>query len=219
VSLVIFDLDNTLIDRTGPFRRWAEQFVARRGLDVGEVQWLVDADGDGFVPRPRFLSAVRARYGLDEPIDALLSSFRERIVALVEIDPRVPAALDGLRRDGWRVAIATNGSTAQQSAKIRRTGLAAHVDAIAISEEVGAAKPDPRIFHVAAHRCGRRTDEGGWMVGDCPTRDVAGGRQVGLRTIWLRRGRPWDSTAPAPEAIVDDVTETVAVLAGPPGSR
>jgi putative hydrolase of the HAD superfamily len=196
MPLVIFDLDNTLIDREAAFLRWAEQFVTGRGLGVEEVQWLVDADGDGFVPRAQFVSAVRERYGLDEPPD-----------------PRVPAALDRLRDDGWAVAIATNGSTRQQSAKIRKTGLDAHVDAIAISEEVGVAKPDRRIFHAAAQRSGCRLEEGGWMVGDCPARDVAGGRQVGLRTIWLHRGRAWDSATPAPEAVVGHVSESVAVLA------
>jgi putative hydrolase of the HAD superfamily len=150
VSLVIFDLDNTLIDREASFRRWARRFVARRGLDPAEVRWLVEADGDGFVPRARFLSAARERYGLDTPVDALLGSYQEEIVALVELDPQVPAALDRLRRDGWRVAIASNGSTRQQSAKIHRTGLDAHVDAIAISEEVGATKPDRCMFDVAA---------------------------------------------------------------------
>nr|WP_240943223.1 HAD family hydrolase [Planosporangium thailandense] len=210
--MVIFDLDNTLLDREVPFRRWATQFVAEHGLAPGEVQWLVNADGDGFVPRPRFLTAVRERYGLDEPLDVLVTSFREQIVALVELDPQVPLALDRLRREGWRVAIATNGNTAQQSAKIRRTGLESHIDALAISEEVGVAKPDPRMFQVAAQRCEARLEDGGWMVGDCPVRDVAGGRDVGLRTIWMRRGRTWDSIIHAPDAIVDDVTAAVAAL-------
>jgi putative hydrolase of the HAD superfamily len=216
MPLVIFDLDNTLIDREAAFLRWAEQFVTGRGLGVEEVQWLVDADGDGFVPRAQFVSAVRERYGLDVSPDVLLSSYRKEIVGLVEVDPRVPVALDRLRDDGWAVAIATNGSTRQQSAKIRKTGLDAHVDAIAISEEVGVAKPDRRIFHAAAQRSGCRLEEGGWMVGDCPARDVAGGRQVGLRTIWLHRGRAWDSATPAPEAVVGHVSESVAVLTGQP---
>jgi putative hydrolase of the HAD superfamily len=212
VPLVIFDLDNTLIDREVPLWRWAAQFVAEYALEPGEVQWLVSADGDGFVPRPRFLSAVRERYGLDEPLDVLLDSFRDQIVALVDLDPQVPLVLDRLRREGWRVAIATNGSTAQQSAKIQRTGLDSHIDALAISEEVGFAKPDPRMFQVAAQRCGTRLEDGGWMVGDCPARDVAGGQNVGLRTIWMRRGRTWDPDARAPDAIVDEVAGAVAVL-------
>jgi putative hydrolase of the HAD superfamily len=212
VPLVIFDLDNTLIDREVPLRRWAAQFVAEYAFEPDEAQWLVSADGDGFVPRPRFLSAVRERYGLDEPLDALLDSFRDQIVALIDLDPQVPLALDRLRRGGWQVAIATNGSTAHQSAKIRRTGLNAHIDALAISEEVGVAKPDPRIFQVAAQRCGTRLEDGGWMVGDCPVRDVAGGQNVGLRTIWMRRGRTWDPATQAPDAMANDVAGAVAVL-------
>jgi putative hydrolase of the HAD superfamily len=81
-----------------------------------------------------------------------------------------------------------------------------------ISDEVGMKKPDPQIFEVAARRAGARLADGGWMVGDCPTRDIAGGQRVGLRTIWLRHGRTWDPTAPAPEAIVDSLPETVPVL-------
>lgn len=212
MALVIFDLDNTLIDRTVPFRRWATSFVAERGLDAGEVAWLEARDGDGFTPREEFLGAVRDRYGLREPIDALLTSFRDAIVALVEPDPRVPALLDGLREAGWRVAIATNGSTDQQWAKIRRTGLDDHVDAVAVSEEVGARKPDRRMFEVAARRCGATLAGGDWMVGDCADRDIAGGQGVGLRTIWMRRGREWNPSAPAPDAIADDLDDVVPVL-------
>jgi len=231
VRLVIFDLDNTLLDRAVPFQRWANGFVARHALAPSEAQWLVDADGDGYVPRPRFLAAVRERYGLDETVADLLDSFRQQIVALTEPDPRVPAILDRLRHEGWRVAIATNGATAQQSAKIRRTGLDNHIDGLAISEEVGFAKPHRRMFQVAAQRCGVRLKDGGpmdggsmdggsmdggsmdgWMVGDCPLRDVAGGQEVGLHTIWVRRGRVWDPSARAPDAVVDDVAQAVRVL-------
>lgn len=85
---------------------------------------------------------------------------------------------------GWRIAIATNGETGQQWAKIRNTGLDGHVDTVAVSQEVGVAKPDRRMFDVAAERCGVRLSDGGWMVGDCALRDISGGRAMGLR--WLR---------------------------------
>ncbi|MEV7806919.1 HAD hydrolase-like protein [Microbispora sp. NPDC088329] len=41
---------------------------------------------------------------------------------------------------------------------------------------------------IAAERCGATLAEGGWMIGDNPTADIAGGRAVGLRTIWINRG-------------------------------
>jgi HAD superfamily hydrolase (TIGR01549 family) len=219
VPLAIFDLDNTLVDRTGPFRRWAAEFVADRGLDPAELRWLVAADDDGFAPRLGFMSAVRDRYRIDESPDALLDRFRNRMIAHLEPDPEVPSMLDRLRADGWRVAIATNGEVPQQQAKIDRAGLAGSVDAVAISQEVGVAKPDPHIFEVAARRCGARLADGGWMVGDCPTRDIAGGRGAGLRTIWLRHGRRWEPAAPAPDAIVDTIREVATALARAPQSR
>jgi FMN phosphatase YigB (HAD superfamily) len=68
------------------------------------------------------------------------------------------------------------------------------------------------IFAVAAHRCGTTLSGGGWMIGDSPTADVAGGAGAGLSTIWISRGRPWIGAGPAPDHIVDDVVEAVGWL-------
>jgi len=136
-------------------------------------------DRDGFTPRKEFLSAVRERYGLREPVGALMRRFREQIVALVEPDPQVPAVLDRLRVAGWRIAIATNGATTQQWAKIRSAGLDGHIDAVTVSDEGRAAKPNRRVFDAAAKRCGARLSDGGWMIGDCAVRDIAGGQAAG----------------------------------------
>lgn len=130
MALAIFDLDNTLVDRVATFRRWAGSFVARHDLEPREVAWLEarDGDGDGFTPRKQFLSAVRERYGIRESVSTLLRRFRGEIVALVEPDPPVSVVLDALREAGWRIAIATNGGTAQQWAKIHNAALDGHVD-------------------------------------------------------------------------------------------
>jgi putative hydrolase of the HAD superfamily len=140
-------------------------------------------------------------------VASVLEQLRGAIVANMDLDPAATVMLDRLRHNGWRVAIATNGDSAQQRAKIRRFGLEAHVDGIAVSGEVGVHKPDRRMFEAAAEHCGARLADGGWMVGDCATRDIGGGRAVGLRTIWLRRGRTWDPAEAAPDAIVDRLAE------------
>jgi HAD superfamily hydrolase (TIGR01549 family) len=208
VPLAIFDLDNTLIDRAASFLRWATRFVAVHGLEPADIAWLVDADGDGLVPRSQLLSGIRERFSVDLPLKA----YQAEIVELVELDPAVAVALDDLRASGWRVAVATNGETSQQSAKIRRTGLDAHVDAAAISEEVGERKPGRRIFEVAAERCGARLADGGWMIGDSAEADIAGGRNAGLRTVWMRRGREWDLAIPLPDGMADNIPAVVKAL-------
>jgi putative hydrolase of the HAD superfamily len=215
MPLAIFDLDNTLIDRAGVFEQWAAGFVAGLGLDPAEATWLIAADGDGFAPLEAFVTALRDRYRLDGSVEALLGRLRVDLVALVQPDPAAQAALERLRGNGWTIAIATNGNTDQQWAKIRQADLESRVDAVAVSAEVGAAKPDRRMFEAAAQRCGARLADGGWMVGDCAERDIAGAQAVGLRTVWLRRGRPWDPTATAPDAIVDRVDQIAPILLGP----
>lgn len=214
VPLVIFDLDNTLLDRDAVFRRWAVEWVADRGLAPVEVDWMVAADGHGYSPRLGFAEAMRERYRLASPATEVLDQYRRRLVELIEPDPRVLDALGRLRAAGWRIAVATNGPAGQRL-KIESFGLLDTVDAVVVSDEFGVAKPDPRIFAEAARRCGVRLTGTGehWMVGDCPLRDVAGGRGSGLRTAWVRRGRTWDGAEP-PDVVIDHVAEMVAVLAG-----
>jgi HAD superfamily hydrolase (TIGR01509 family) len=212
VTLAIFDMDNTLIDRAAAFHGWATDLVQRLGLDPRELDWLIESDGDGFSSRSGFAAQVKDRYGLDGPVEEVLRGVRAGVLDRVEPYPGAIAALDQLRRDGWLIALATNGGTETQWAKIRRLGLEAHVDAIAVSEEVGAHKPDRLMFETAAARCGASLATTDWMVGDCPTRDIGGAHALGLRTVWMRRGRDWQPSVPSPTAVADTVSEAAGLL-------
>ena len=85
------------------------------------------------------------------------------------------------------------------------------VDAWCVSEEAGVRKPEPAIFELAAERCGANLI-GGWMVGDSPEADVAGGQAAGLQTAWIRRGRVWPEDDPMPDLLVDTVAEAVMLV-------
>lgn len=208
--LVLFDLDNTLIDRLAAFRLWAAEFAAARPLGPGAVEWLVALDADGSVPMDVFFGRVRERFGLAEPADELWRAYRARLPSLVTCPPAVLDGLDRLRAAGWAVGIATNGMADNQTGKIRRTGLAGRVDGWAISGAEGVRKPEARLFEIAAGRCGGSL-EGGWMVGDDPVKDVAGGRGAGLRTIWVDRGVEAEPV-PAADLVVRDVLAAVEAL-------
>lgn len=53
------------------------------------------------------------------------------------------------------------------------------------------------------------------MVGDRPVRDVAGGQNVGLHTIWMHRGRTWHPATQPPDTTANDVARAVAILTSP----
>jgi putative hydrolase of the HAD superfamily len=210
--LALFDLDNTLVDRQATFRRWAESFAADHRLDLQAVDWLCEADNDGFARRIDVFGEACRRYGLREDPDDLTSTYWADYVACYCPDPSVVGALDRLRKAGWRVGIVTNGPSSQHE-KVARSGLGDLVDACCVSEEVGAAKPDPLIFAEALRRCGHAGDPSEvWMVGDTPEADIAGGRKAGFMTAWMHRGRKWPVTEYRPDAEIGSVSDAVELI-------
>jgi FMN phosphatase YigB (HAD superfamily) len=209
--LALFDLDNTLVDRDGAFRRWAEGFVAEYALPADALAWLIELDNGGYGSKDRLFTAVRERFGLTPTGSELLDAFRRTLPGLIGTFPGVRESLVALAEAGWRIGIVTNGH-ANQLDKMRATGLDALVHAWTISGEFGAVKPDRRIFAACATACGMDPDGGGWMVGDNPAADIEGGAGAGLTTIWLHAGREWPPGATRPDHTVADIPEAVALI-------
>ncbi|MCO8276421.1 HAD family hydrolase [Actinoplanes sp. TRM 88003] len=182
--LLLLDLDNTLIDRAGAYAAWA---LGRFG--ASEVPWLVEQDRDGYRTRDELAGVIAERYSLDAA--EMLVELRAGMVEQLAPDPRVDAALREVTAAGFVPVVVTNGTVAQQEAKLRRTGLDQLVAGWTISEGAGVRKPDRRIFEIAAASVGADLAEGGWMVGDHPAYDIGGGLAAGLRTAWVSAGRAW----------------------------
>src|SRR5262249_53290844 len=187
--------------------------VTARELDDSALSFLLTADAHHSGPMDRFFAAVRDVLDLGEPTHQLWGQYRRRMPELAACRPEDLDALRQLRQAGWRIGIVTNGMTDNQTGKIGRTGLAALVDGWCVSEEAGARKPDPKIFQLAAQRCGASVDHGGWMVGDNPVLDIAGGHAAGLRTIWVPpANQPRPVAGPAPDFTANSVAAAVAVI-------
>jgi len=211
--IALFDLDNTLVDRQAAHRRWAESFAEQMGLGQEAVEWLCEADDDGFARRDDVLSAARTHLGITEPTTLLVAQYRRTFPDFVKPDPDVTEALKRLRRARWRVGVVTNGPPTQH-VKLERSGLRPLVDACCVSEEVGARKPDPMIFKTALSLCGAGAQEVGpvVMVGDAPEVDIGGGKALGFCTIWMHRGRQWALDEYAPDATAGSVAEAVDMI-------
>jgi putative hydrolase of the HAD superfamily len=191
VPLLLADLDNTLIDRAGAFRRWALEFAAARGGGAADAQWLVAADQDGLQTRERLAALIGARFELDGQTEAeLVADLRGGLIGHIVADPAVSRALRAARAAGWVPFVVTNGTVAQQERKLRHTGLDRELAGWAISEGAGVRKPDPEIFRIAAAAAGQPLT-GAWMIGDSAEADIGGARKAGLPGVWLHRGRPW----------------------------
>lgn len=195
---VLFDLDNTLVDRHGTLAEWSEDFVARHRLSEAVRQELLDLLGERAYPSS--FEEIRARYRLVGTADQLWRSYCADIAAMVSCPADVLNGLDELRGLGWPIGVATNGAVDIQLAKLRATGIHSRVDGICVSEEATCRKPDPRMFALAAERCGITLAAGGWMVGDNPINDIGGGQAAGLETVWIADGDRdlWPTDLPEP---------------------
>ena len=214
MPLLLLDLDNTLLDRDGPFRAWGERFLDDIGAPPTDIDWLLSVDADGLTDRWDVADAIRNRYQLSVRAIDLVDELHDGVVAKTRLDPLVACALRIADDAGWVPVVVTNGAVRQQDAKIRRTGLDRYVAGWVISEEAGVSKPNPRIFALAAQRA-RMPLRGAWVVGDSPEADIGGASAVGLPSVWLHRGRRWSDTRFAPTRTVDGLIAAVAaVLAG-----
>jgi FMN phosphatase YigB (HAD superfamily) len=210
-SLVLFDLDNTLVNRRLALAHWAASFRARHGLRPEDEGWVIEQLSER--ASPAHFEGIRGRFDLVEPARALWDGYCADIAAAVVCHPEVLVGLERLRILGWRIGVVTNGAADIQWAKLRSTGIADRVDVVCISEEVGARKPEPTVFLEAIRRCGGIVEgDEAWMVGDNPVKDIEGGRAAGLRTIWISHDVTWPQELPEPNHHVTDVRAAIELL-------
>jgi putative hydrolase of the HAD superfamily len=103
----------------------------------------------------------------------------------------------------------TNGNS-----QIEHTPLADSFDHSLSAAEVGAAKPDPAMFHAASARSGIPLSSF-LHVGDDPLRDVQAARNLDVKAVWVNRdGKAWPTTLARADLEVVGLSELVFSLIG-----
>lgn len=141
-------------------RLWWRKFVAQVFSETG-----------GDPDRPEF----------SDCFDALFSYYGK--AEAWQLFPESTAAIHHLQSKGFEIGVLSNFDR-----RLRDILKALDVrDAfchVIISSEVGAAKPDPKVFHTAAERVGRAPGDC-ILIGDDPLRDHQGGLAAGFQAVHL----------------------------------
>ena len=214
---VLFDLDNTLIDREAAFVRLASHFYEERLRNVTTatrddvVAKMVRWDEDGFVARDEMFARWIGEWpeaGLE--MELLLPWYRSEMKRHVQPDEGVNAFLANLNEYRVPWGIVTNGTTATQHIACEAAGLDQLAPFIIVSEAAGYTgykKPDPRIFRDALNMTGLASPELVMFVGDNPRADIDGAKRYGMQTAWVRRGRQFPDDVQPPDYVIDHVAE------------
>jgi HAD superfamily hydrolase (TIGR01549 family) len=200
---VCLDVGETLIDETRIWSIWADELRIPRLTLFAAIGAVIAREGEhrdifgvfGVEDWPMRIEAVESVYGGFQADDLYSDAL---------------TSIEGLRAAGYRLAIVAN-QPAARSDELRALGVSA--DVIAMSEEMGVAKPEIAFFSRALELMGGPAPADVAYVGDRVDNDVLPAMAAGLRSVWLRRG-PWGIIQRLPEGerpalVVDSLDELV----------
>ena len=213
---VLFDLDDTLVDRRAAHRRAVSSLLRGRlgNASLAALEAVSAADADGLRRRDAFCAEVcRLLPELGWSPGALWERYAPAVAAAVEPVPGRREALETLAAH-LPLGVVTNGGRLQRE-KLARADLGELWVTVRVSAEEGVAKPDPRLFALALDDLGLPPEEV-LFVGDRREEDVAGARAAGLRACWIQG--PRTGVAPEAEWVAPDVDALLAALTQPLGA-
>ena len=164
-SAVLLDIDGTLVDSTYHHALSWHRAFATVTDEPPPAMWrihrAIGMGGDKLVTHVAG-EAVEERYG-----DALRDRWKEEYAAVLpEVRP-LPGATDlvrGLRRQGYRVALASSGDPDFARDAIDLLGIGDDIEVLTTSADVDDSKPDPDLLGETIKRLGEV--EHAVLVGD-----------------------------------------------------
>ncbi|MEM7133836.1 MAG: HAD-IIIA family hydrolase [Chloroflexota bacterium] len=197
IRAIIFDLDETLLNRTETVKHFLMDQHRRypaiqvRVLEHRYVSRFLELDNHGYTKKDVVYPQLVEEFAIEMDWHQLLTDFdNRREWPRLVLFPRVEEYLQQKHQEGYKLGIITNGTTNAQLSKIEKTGLDKLVDTYLISEKEQIRKPEPEIFLRAAKRLDVATTEC-IFIGDNPRADVTGAQQVGMKTIWFQGHLAW----------------------------
>ena len=115
--------------------------------------------------------------------------------------PEVPAALDALRRRGWRLAILSNSDRDLIAASQARIGVA--FDATVVAEDVRSYKPAPAHWHRFFADTGAARERHVHVAASL-FHDIAPATELALTSVWVNRLR--EQADPEPTREIPDLS-------------
>ncbi len=231
---VLFDLFDTLLLLESdevyyePCLRKMYAFLAENGVDVPfddfsrvyfEVRDKFYSESRESLEEPHFnvrvsqtLRKLGYDHGVADPVVAgATKAFAKEFTRHVRLDSD---AVDVLRKlhGRYKLGLVSNFGIPECGRDLlERFDLRKYFDVVVISGEVNRRKPSPEIFQKALQALGV-TPSKAVFVGDMPDLDVKGPKNVGIKTVLIKR-RPMKADVDVePDSVIKSLAELPAIL-------
>ena len=195
---LLVDNDNTLMDFGAAEAKALRETLQNAGLPhddatcavysrINDALWKALERGETTQPklkveRFRQLLTVLDRHDVDA--SAIAAEYAAGLGNHADLLPGAEEFMHAVHGK-MKIALVSNGVSAIQRSRLAKCPLTPLFDAIVISEEVGVAKPDPKLLQVAMEMLGCTDVSTAVMMGDSLSADIPAAVNAGVDSIFF----------------------------------
>lgn len=221
---LLIDNDNTLMDFVAAERKALTQTLTAFGLPadqhttenyhrINDALWKALERGEttqGELKVERFRQLLQFLNKQDMDPVPIAAAYGQNLGNWADL---LPGAEDFIRalHGKIKIALISNGVSSIQRSRLALCPLTELFDVILISEEVGAAKPDPKMLLMAMEQMGCTDKTQAVMMGDSLSADIPAAIRAGVDSIFFsQKGK----TSPLPTYTVNCYEKALNILLG-----
>ena len=222
---IFLDVDDTILDFGRAEREALASALSQMGVEVNEealhcyhevnlAHWKMLERGE--ITRERLL--VRRFEEFYRRIGVNADAERTQRIYEYELGCRsyyldgAEALLESLVQGGYRIYLASNGTTVVQSPRIKASGLDRICHGIFLSEAIGCDKPQKAFFDACFANIVDFVPENAIILGDSLSSDIAGGRNAGIKTCWFNPQKLPLTGDVTPDFEISELSEFLEIL-------
>ena len=216
MKAVLFDLDNTILDRTRSlelYLAWEADEHLNLSYDDCEryIEKFIELDANGMLAKEKVYAELITQFGIQQySVAELTQTYRTQFGRFSCEKRHAADAVRTLKSHAIKTGIISNGKSPFQEDKINDLGMADDFDTIIVSEAVGIRKPESAIFSLGCENLGVNATEC-VFVGDNPVADIEGANNVGMFSVFIP-SRYYPACAAA-NAICRDMRDLPSIVA------
>ena len=189
---VLFDLDQTLLDRTTSLKRFLNWQVdclelVPKSEKEKFIQCFIELDANGTVWKDVVYRQLIKKFKItqcniqeleQQLLDSYIQDFHQFCVAFADVE----IVIQTLFKTGYLLGLISNGKTPFQEHNFQALGLSQYFSCVLVSDAIGLRKPQAEIFQLACQQLNVLPEQC-IMIGDNEIADIQGAKNVGMQTI------------------------------------
>ncbi|SMF67329.1 phosphoglycolate phosphatase [Tistlia consotensis] len=186
-DVLLVDLDGTLVDSAPDLARALNALLVEQAVEPLPLPTVKSMVGEG---ARKLVERAAAARGLTASLDALVERFLALYAETLTVEtlpfPGAVETLQGLKAEGWRLALCTNKPIGFSRTILEALDLGRLFEAAAGGDSFPMRKPDPRHLALTLEPLGLGLERA-VMLGDGPS-DLEAAAAAGIPSVWCRFG-------------------------------